>query len=489
MSRVNERIGSALAQHGYEQVRTVGEGSFGKAILVRPAASSQRDSDLKSIVKMIDISRASRKEREEALQESQVLASLKHPNIVKYRHNFLAEGWLCIVMDYCEGGDLTSRIKKTKQQGKSISEAQVLWWFTQGVMALRYIHDLHILHRDLKSGNFFLSKNGNLKMGDFGIAKVLECTAACAQTQVGTPYYLCPEICKGRPYSWGSDIWAMGCILYEMCFGRPPFDGHDLKSLIQKITKAPTPDLPTEYSKDLNDILHKLLNRNAELRPQAEDILRIPIVRNMARKMQAQERSSEASTSEACSDAKRPSSAVSRPSTVSKCSVYTHFAGTYSKHDLVEYYSATHAEWVPATVTSVDHQGHILMDVKPNTWISLEVQADKVRPPSDGKRTPGELVPSPEPKVSKRPSRAPQPCQQRHSACAEEVAIRQKQSGQSPGMQRPSQLAVARPAGKLGAQVRPVPSSARGHARPTSACHEVAIGPKSARNHRPIAVA
>jgi NIMA (never in mitosis gene a)-related kinase len=121
-----------------------------------------------------------------------VLSSLKHPNIVRYRDNFLAEGWLCIVMDYCEGGDLSSRIKKARTHSKTFSEEQVLWWFTQGVQALKYIHDLHILHRDLKSGNFFLSKSGNIKMGDFGIAKVLDCTAACAQTQVGTPYYLCP---------------------------------------------------------------------------------------------------------------------------------------------------------------------------------------------------------------------------------------------------------------------------------------------------------
>merc|ERR1719265_797154 len=228
---------------------------------------------------MIDVNRASRKEREEALKESHVLSSLKHPSIVKYHNNFLAEGWLCIVMDYCEGGDLSSRIKKTKAKSASFSEDQVLWWFTQGIQALKYIHDKHILHRDLKSGNFFLSKSGNLKMGDFGIAKVLECTAAVAQTQVGTPYYLCPEICKGKPYSFGSDIWAMGVILHEMCALKVPFDGHDLKSLIQRITKAPTPTLPAAYSPELQDLLDKLLNRNPDCRPQAEDILDFPIVR------------------------------------------------------------------------------------------------------------------------------------------------------------------------------------------------------------------
>jgi len=399
MARISERIGSALSQNGYEQVRTVGEGSFGKAILVRPARATACPDDKMAIVKMIDISRATKKEKNDALQESQVLSSLKHPNIVKYRTNFLAEGWLCIVMDYCEGGDLSSRIKKARTSGKKFSEDQVLWWFAQGLQALKYIHDLHILHRDLKSGNFFLSKTGNLKMGDFGIAKVLECTAACAQTQVGTPYYLCPEICKGKPYSWGSDIWAMGIILHEMCALRVPFDGHDLKSLIQRITKAPTPQLPSEYSKELQEILNKLLNRNPSLRPQADEILSIPVVDDVVRRLES--RGSEVNAgvaqrrdSEVKQEAEqRPQSAVS---SVASHGQYSDLAGSYSKRDKVEYHSETHQEWLPANVTDVDTKGRILMDVKPNTWISVEVQAEKVRlrkPPSDQK-------------VPKRPSTA-----------------------------------------------------------------------------------
>merc|ERR1719313_428718 len=235
---------------------------------------------------MIDVNRASRKEREDALKESHVLSSLKHPSIVKYHNNFLAEGWLCIVMDYCEGGDLSSRIKKTKAKSASFSEDQVLWWFTQGIQALSYIHDLHILHRDLKSGNFFLSRSGNLKLGDFGIAKVLECTAAVAQTQVGTPYYMCPEICRGKPYSWGSDMWAMGCVLFEMCALQVPFNGHDLKSLISNITKAPIPSLPPQYSKGMEGILNKLLCRNPANRLQADDILELPLVSAQAQKIE-----------------------------------------------------------------------------------------------------------------------------------------------------------------------------------------------------------
>merc|ERR1719478_343522 len=234
---------------------------------------------------MIDISRATKQEREDALKESQVLSSLQHPYIVKYRENFLEDGWLCIVMDFCEGGDLSDRIKKMRSQRKSFPEEQVLRWFTQAILALKYIHDMKILHRDLKSGNFFLSKSGNMKMGDFGIAKVLECTAACAQTQIGTPYYLSPEICSGKPYSWGSDIWSMGCILFEMCARKVPFDAPDLKSLIKKITSGAPPEVPSEYSAGVRILCKQLLNRDPVARPSAANILKVPVVQEVVRRM------------------------------------------------------------------------------------------------------------------------------------------------------------------------------------------------------------
>merc|ERR1719171_294351 len=234
---------------------------------------------------MIDISRATKTEREDALKESRVLSQLRHPYIVKYRENFLEDGWLCIVMDFCEGGDLSERIKKMRSQRKSFSEEQVLRWFTQAILALKYIHDMKILHRDLKSGNFFLSKSGNLKMGDFGIAKVLECTAACAQTQIGTPYYLSPEICQGRAYSWGSDIWSMGCILFELCARRVPFDAPDLKGLVQRITRDNAPSIPGNYSPELRQLCKEMLSRDPNKRPSAADILKKPIVQNVVKRM------------------------------------------------------------------------------------------------------------------------------------------------------------------------------------------------------------
>lgn len=379
MSRPNDRIASALAKHSYAQIRKVGEGSFGAAILVQHA--TEKDKDTKAIVKMIDISRASKQERDDALKESQVLSSLKHPYIVRYRESFHEDGWLCICMDYCEGGDLADRIKKMRASGKVFPQDQVARWFTQSMLALKYIHDMHILHRDLKSGNFFLSKSGNIKMGDFGIAKVLECTAACAQTQIGTPYYLSPEICKGKPYSWSSDIWSMGCILFEMCMRKVPFDAPDLKSLIERITKGATPEISSDYSTALRNLGKELLDRDPVRRPPAGEILKRPVVQEMVRRMLEEVKGEEeAKEPEAPRPAAPTGAVVATGKSSASSGEHAGSAGSFSKGDIVEYYSETHHEWLPATVTGADADGRIMLNVKPNVWLSLEVQAAKVRP-------------------------------------------------------------------------------------------------------------
>lgn len=386
-ARPNDRLTSALGKHGYSQIKKVGEGSFGAAILVHHPSFRDRD---KAIVKMIDISRASRQEKEDAVKESQVLSSLKHPYIVRYRESFHEDGWLCIVMDYCEGGDLSERVKKMRTSGKIFPQEQVVRWFTQAILALKYIHDLHILHRDLKSGNFFLSRSGNIKVGDFGIAKVLECTAACAQTQIGTPYYLSPEICQGKPYAWSSDIWSMGCILYEICNRRVPFDAPDLKSLIQRITKGATPEIAADYSANLRELGKELLDRDPGRRPPAGDILKKPLVQEMVRRMLEEVKSEEDATPEV---AKAASSQASDKQIISDTAgTYGGYAGSYVKGDLVEFYSETHKEWLPATVTGVDGDGLIMLNVKPNVWLSLQVQGLRVRPKTGAQPPPSAAV-------------------------------------------------------------------------------------------------
>lgn len=138
--------------------------------------------------------------------------------------------YLCIVMDYAEGGDMYTKIGKQRKIGKGFPESQILDWFVQICLALKYVHDRKILHRDLKTQNIFLTAKGDIKIGDFGIARVLQDTYDCAQTAIGTPYYLSPEICQEKPYNQKSDIWSLGCILYELVTLRHAFDANSISS-------------------------------------------------------------------------------------------------------------------------------------------------------------------------------------------------------------------------------------------------------------------
>mmetsp|Transcript_2495 Transcript_2495/g.5951 ORF Transcript_2495/g.5951 Transcript_2495/m.5951 type:complete len:401 (+) Transcript_2495:55-1257(+) len=260
-----------LAKYGYKEIRKIGEGAFGSAILV------EDDRGTKLVCKMVDVSQASPKEVQDTRKEAQLLAAFKHPFIVDYRTNFLDSGYLCILMAFCEGGDLATQIHLARESRKRLPEPQILRWMTQALLALKYIHDKHVLHRDLKSGNFFLSKAGNLKMGDFGIAKVLNCTQAVARTAIGTPYYLSPEVCQEKPYAWPADIWAMGVILYELCALKLPFDGGaNMVVLVQGIIRGTAPPLPEEYSDFTRNLCTEMMSKVPARRPTAGAILTRP---------------------------------------------------------------------------------------------------------------------------------------------------------------------------------------------------------------------
>ncbi|XP_058436349.1 serine/threonine-protein kinase Nek1 isoform X5 [Marmota monax] len=250
----------------YARVQKIGEGSFGKAILVESTEDGRQ-----YVIKEISISGMSSKEREESRREVAVLANMKHPNIVQYRESFEENGSLYIVMDYCEGGDLFKRINA--QKGILFQEDQILDWFVQICLALKHVHDRKILHRDIKSQNIFLTKDGTVQLGDFGIARVLNSTVELARTCIGTPYYLSPEICENKPYNNKSDIWALGCVLYEMCTLKHAFEAGNMKNLVLKIISGSFPPVSLHYSYDLRSLLSQLFKRNPRDRPSVNSIL------------------------------------------------------------------------------------------------------------------------------------------------------------------------------------------------------------------------
>jgi len=253
----------------YRKVKTVGKGSFGYAVLVQNIADRKF-----YIMKVIDVSKMDRKQKEEALNEVHVLKAMRHPYIITYHESFMDKKCLCIVMDYADGGDMYNRIAKQKNAGRGgFTENQLLDWFVQICLALKHVHDRKILHRDLKTQNIFLTSRGEIKIGDFGIARVLQHTYDCAQTAIGTPYYLSPEICQEKPYNQKSDIWSLGCILYEMTTLRHAFDASNMKELVVKILRGTYPPVPSTYSQGLRDLIADMLQKDAHKRPSIRRIL------------------------------------------------------------------------------------------------------------------------------------------------------------------------------------------------------------------------
>ena len=252
----------------YRKVKIVGKGSFGHAVLVQSVVDRKL-----YIMKIIDVSRMERKQKEEALNEVHVLKAMRHPYIVTYRESFMDKRCLCIVMDYADGGDMYGKIANQKKIGKGFSESSILDWFVQICLAIKHMHDRKILHRDLKTQNVFLTSKGEVKIGDFGISRVLQHTYDCAQTAIGTPYYLSPEICQEKPYNQKSDIWSLGCILYEIVTLKHAFDASSMKGLVVKILRGTYPSIPSCYSQNLRELIDEMLEKDPKKRPSIKKIL------------------------------------------------------------------------------------------------------------------------------------------------------------------------------------------------------------------------
>ncbi|XP_032177833.1 serine/threonine-protein kinase Nek4 isoform X1 [Mustela erminea] len=257
----------------YCYLRVVGRGSYGEVTLVR-----HRRDGRQYVIKKLNLRNASSRERRAAEQEAQLLSQLKHPNIVTYKESWEGgDGLLYIVMGFCEGGDLYRKLKE--QKGQLLPESQVVEWFVQIAMALQYLHEKHILHRDLKTQNVFLTRTNIIKVGDLGIARVLENHCDMASTLIGTPYYMSPELFSNKPYNYKSDVWALGCCVYEMATLKHAFNAKDMNSLVYRIIEGKLPPMPKDYSPELAELIRTMLSKRPEERPSVRSILRQPYIK------------------------------------------------------------------------------------------------------------------------------------------------------------------------------------------------------------------
>ncbi|XP_045201624.2 serine/threonine-protein kinase Nek1-like [Mercenaria mercenaria] len=258
----------------YKPLCELGAGAFGKALVVRDTKTQ-----IKHVSKVIQIKGLSSRALDRCVTEVAVLSACSHPNIVRYIEAFVSSGALHIVMEYASGGDLQQKIEK--QNGVLFTSDMVLEWFLQVVLALEYIHSKNILHRDLKPQNIFLTDNGIVKLGDFGIARVLNSCDDLASTRIGTPFYISPEICEGKQYNSSSDMWAAGCLLYQMCTLRVPFHASNFDDLTKKIIKAEYEPIPSHFSEVIKLIVSKLLVATPDNRLSASKLLTLEPLHGM----------------------------------------------------------------------------------------------------------------------------------------------------------------------------------------------------------------
>jgi NIMA (never in mitosis gene a)-related kinase len=259
----------------FEMLTRLGQGSFGIVHKVRRRA----DNNI-YVMKLIPIGQMDSRGQQDAINEVNILASLNHPYIVKYYDSFIENKTLHIVMEFCDKGDLCGVIRA--QMGRLLPEAKIWKFLIQMCLGLEYIHAKRILHRDIKTMNVFLAREDSLRIGDLGVAKKLMNTAAFAHTMVGTPYYLSPELCEDKPYNIKSDMWALGCVLYELCTLKHPFDANNQGALFMKIIRAAYTPITGQYTQELKQLVDLCLSKDYKKRPSAATILSRPGMRERA---------------------------------------------------------------------------------------------------------------------------------------------------------------------------------------------------------------
>ena len=260
--------------NNFELISKLGEGAYSTVYKVR------RKADLKMYaLKKVKLKNLSEKEKQNALNEIRILASIKSDHIITYKEAFIEEKEkiLCLVTEFANKGDLFQKITYYKQMQKSFEEKDIWTIFIQILQGLKCLHDHKILHRDLKSANIFLFNNNIAKIGDLNVSKVTK--SGIGYTQTGTPYYASPEVWNDEPYTSKSDIWSLGCVLYEMICLIPPFKAENMEGLYQKIIKGKY-KIPDKYSNELNEILKLLLKVEPKERPTCDELLKNSVIKN-----------------------------------------------------------------------------------------------------------------------------------------------------------------------------------------------------------------
>ncbi|KAL4144568.1 hypothetical protein PRNP1_013697 [Phytophthora ramorum] len=254
----------------YEVLKPIGKGKFSVVF----KAKRRCDGQAVALKKIAIFDMMNLKAREKTLKEVRLVQSVSHPNIIQYLDAFVQNNELYIAFEWAEAGDLKRQIRKANEKGVRFDERTIWRYFTQLCSAILYLHQGRIMHRDLKPANIFLTLKGVVKVGDLGLGRYLSENTVEARSKVGTPLYMSPEVLRGESYDWKSDVWSMGCILYELAMLRSPFksEGLNLVGLFQKINKGHYEDIPEVYSEHLRGLVKRMISLMASDRPSVQEV-------------------------------------------------------------------------------------------------------------------------------------------------------------------------------------------------------------------------
>lgn len=264
----------------FKEIKMLGEGAFSCVYKVQRLA----DKGIYAL-KKVKLPSLSDKEKENALNEIRLLASVHHENVISYKDAFFDDSTrcLCIITECADSGDLLHHINTAQKKRTHLKEADI-WRYVIGLSnGLQALHAMRILHRDMKSANVFISssKSGLVaKLGDFNVSTVAK--RGLCMTQTGTPYYASPEVWRDMPYDGKSDMWSLGCVVYEACALKPPFRSKDMEGLYRRVLRGEYQRIPEHFSNELSDVIGAMLQVNPRYRPSAEQLLQLPVVQRQA---------------------------------------------------------------------------------------------------------------------------------------------------------------------------------------------------------------
>ena len=244
--------------------KVLGEGAYAKVVHARMKKSGKDFA-----AKVMDKSFIKKHGKIESVaRESKLLRSFKHQNIMRLYCAFKNEDCLFLVSELCHGGELKDYIdlfkKKSTRKDKAMDLRHARFYLGEIINAVEYLHDRNILHRDLKPENILLSNTGHVKLVDFGTALDLSNEKHSRVAFVGTAEYVSPEVLKDQPVNKGCDLWAIGCILFQILTGRPPFRGESEFLTFQQISEYVEHSFvyPSTLNEESKSIISGFLNKD-----------------------------------------------------------------------------------------------------------------------------------------------------------------------------------------------------------------------------------